>query len=84
MFLIKFQEYFEKLYSRSGAFTVLKEIYFFYCEGNVHGNWIQRSLTFSFFSDVIFKGHAKIDKIYMVKFNVTVLNRSRLIKFYEI
>ena len=30
---------------------------------------------------VIFKGHAKIIKIYKVEFNVTILNRPRIMKF---
>ena len=28
-----------------------------------------------------FKGHVKIVKIYMVKFNVTVLNRPKIMRF---
>ena len=53
-------------------------------EGNVHWNWIQRCLSLkkSIYND-IFKGHVKIVKIYIVKFNVTNLYKPKIMNFHK-
>ena len=53
----------------------------FYFERNVH--WVQENLSFQkyFSNDAILKEHLKIVKIYMVKVNVTILNRPKIMKF---
>ena len=85
MFLIKFQEYFQKnVFGFRGLYSYKGNLFCFTVKKMFIEIGFKEVSPFLFSVTYIFKGHAKIDKIYTVKFNVTVLNRSRLIKFSEI
>ena len=46
-----------------------------YFEENVHWNWLPNLTTY------VFKGHVKMVKIYMLKFNVSILNSLKIMGF---